>query len=97
FSRDWSSDVCSSDLRRRRSSQDTLLFQFSMVLREAEMGLRRHPVLIRTPGAARSLIATRLLQAAAIAFLAAPIPAGAQALRVLRSEERRVGKGRRWR
>src|SRR5690606_39679062 len=87
FSRDWSSDVCSSDLKRLIGNDRVLSCEF----------LSRHPLITMPHGAgptrmleywltANGLEATSRMTCNNLSAVASLIAAG------LRSEERRVGK-----
>src|SRR3546814_17747072 len=76
---DWSSDVCSSDLRR------AVLFAL------ARAGVGSVTILNRSPLKAAGLLATFGLKGEAVG-LDSPLPPAALLVNASRSEERRVGK-----
>src|SRR3546814_12174652 len=79
--RDWSSDVCSSDLRVGRADDG------------AGQGLGDHRLFVRRPEAVHAVDRLRELAGAAAAQgQELLLHRGEQALRLSRSEERRVGK-----
>src|SRR5690606_39308459 len=92
FSRDWSSDVCSSDLRV--TGRDVLLLVAALVLIP--------PLVLWTLGAAVGLVGRRARRAAhaasvgmLVVLFAIQLGRHLSAVRgpLLRSEERRVGNG----
>src|SRR5690606_40956400 len=90
FSRDWSSDVCSSDLERLEAA---LSLHHPRELRE--VGLEPILLLVRTGRVAkvRDHLIDRVLQREELTLCTDVDRAG----EIARSEERRVGKQWRWR
>src|SRR5207302_6508589 len=90
FSRDWSSDVCSSDLRNVESIDDyvTLIGLFRAVAAHARPEGRAHDV---TPSSWPQLL--RRFYELALLALHEVVARGGGVREAPRSEERRVGKG----
>src|SRR5690606_40088502 len=92
FSRDWSSDVCSSDLDPRMGAQDFISLLMGSLTKEIEIEIRQNRRKAVRIFQLYSLIAKLRLQP--VWPVRCPRPALEQS-RLMRSEERRVGKG--WR
>src|SRR5690606_39662350 len=89
FSRDWSSDVCSSDLRQRLSAEDVEIFadvhvKHARSLSSDDVGLAIEEVALRA--GASAVIVTGATTGRAVD------PNALKLAHKARSEERRVGK-----
>src|SRR5690606_40247422 len=87
FSRDWSSDVCSSDLSMKQTKNSFLIYflAFSLFLTTTHSGFSQQPILT---GAEQAELYLPLLEGKKIGFVG-----NQTSIMPQRSEERRVGKG----